>query len=1028
MQLSVLNAEQVQAIRLESKERPFWRSLDELAESPEFEQYIRREYPHNVGEWNDPVERRSFLKLMAASLGLLGISQTGCQRPPEEKIVPYVRQPEDFIPGKPQHYASIVTHEGYATGVLVESHLGRPTKIEGNPEHPASLGATDAMTQASILSLYDPDRSQTIRQGDLIKTWGDFLGNLAAELAKLREKQGAGMVILTETVTSPTLGEQLKSLLKDFPKAKWIQYEPLARNNVRAGMLAAFGEQVEPIYHFERAEVVISLDAEFLVGMPGSLRYARDFISRRIDSTADAKPAPRAAARMNRLYTIESTPTLTGAAADHRVPLQAGRIVDAAKQIATALQIADIGTDPPGDEPLSREWLTALVADLQAHRGSSLVIAGEGQPPIVHILAHAVNRALDNIGKTVEYIDPVVVEPVNQLESLRDLTDSMRSGEVEVLFVLGGNPVYNTPQELGFAELYAKARWRVHLSEYLDETSYASHWHIPLTHYLEAWSDGRAYDGTISVQQPLIAPLYSSKSTHEFLSAIAGQPDLSGYTIVREAWKKRLGDAEYERRWNRTIHDGLLADSASKPRTVEWKFHAASAKSPSPARGMELTFAGDPTIGDGRWANNGWLQELPKPLTKLTWDNAVHIAPQTATRLQLADGDVIRLTAGKQSLEAPVLVVPGQPVDSLALALGYGRTRAGRIGTGVGVDAYVLRPATPAWFQSDVQVEKTGRKYPLSVTQNHFSMEGRDLIKVRTLDEYRGPDELIDQVSRAPQDQPTLYPAVEESAAAWGMVINQTACIGCNACVTACQAENNIPIVGKEQVAVGREMHWIRIDRYFRGEVDSPETYFQPLTCMHCENAPCELVCPVGATVHSHEGLNQMVYNRCVGTRYCSNNCPYKVRRFNFLDYRAEFPAPAKSEDVVALQHNPDVTVRSRGVMEKCTYCVQRISAAKIDAQKENRPVRDGEIVTACQGACPTQAISFGNIHDPQSRVAQQKESLLNYSLLAELNTIPRTTYLATLRNPNPVLGPLATFDTPTGDPTALKLGERKRP
>ncbi|HVC95702.1 MAG TPA: TAT-variant-translocated molybdopterin oxidoreductase [Pirellulales bacterium] len=1041
----------------------FWRGLDELHDTPEFLDYLRHEFPSHSDEFTDPAGRRHFLKLMAASLGLAGA--TGCLRQPEEKIVPYVRQPEDIVPGKPLMFATAMTLGGYATGVLVESHLGRPTKIEGNPEHPASLGATDVFTQASILSLYDPDRSQTVMKGGRISTWGEFLTALAGEVSSVRARKGRGLTILTETVTSPTLADQLRALLRELPEAKWRQYEPAGRDNVRAGAKLAFGEYVDTIYHFDRADVVLTLDADFLAAMPGSVRYARDFIDRRrvepavvpgpdageSDDVSGAgqagKPGPR-----NRLFAVESTPGLTGAVADHRLALPASEVESFAKVIAAELNVPEARGLAPAVADVPAAWIDAVVSDLQAHQGTSLVIAGEGQPASVHALAHAMNRVLGNVGakKTVEYVEPVEAEPIDQLGSLRELADDMRQEEVELLIVLGGNPVYASPGELEFAKHLEQVKFRVHLSESFDETSFVSHWHIPAAHYLEAWGDARAFDGTATIQQPLIAPLYGGRTAHELLAAVAGHPERTAFELLQTFWKARLGEDDFDRRWRKALHDGVVPDTRSPAREVIWSLgdgdlgesNGGSGIRENPERdetngtltssateggdaseatdGLELIFGPDPTVWDGRFANNGWLQELPKPLTKLTWDNAALVSPGTAARLKLANFDVVELSLGGRAVRAPIWIVPGHAHNSLTLSLGYGRARAGRIGDGAGVNAYTLRPAAREWFARGVELKTTGEKYPLSVTQHHHSMEGRGLVQVGTLAEFEVNPTFLDDESHHAEQLPSLYPKYEEPENAWGMVIDQTACIGCNACVVACQAENNIPIVGKEQVGIGREMQWLRIDRYYRGAIDAPDAYFQPVACMHCENAPCELVCPVGATVHSHEGLNQMVYNRCVGTRYCSNNCPYKVRRFNFLDYDAERGYDAEHAPVLKLLRNPDVTVRSRGVMEKCTYCVQRINEAKIDAQKQDRPVRDGEVVTACQGACPARAIVFGNLRDQTSQVARLKKSPLNYSLLAELNTLPRTTYLARIRNPHPDLEGPATTDTPPVEPTAI--------
>jgi molybdopterin-containing oxidoreductase family iron-sulfur binding subunit len=998
----------------------FWRSLAELAETPEFLDYVSHEFPRQSGEWMDSVSRRSFLKLMAASLGFAGVGLSGCMRQPAEQIVPYVRQPEDFVPGRPLFFATCTMLGGYATGLLVESHLGRPTKIEGNPEHPASLGATDAFAQASILTLYDPDRSQTIMRGGRISTWGEFLTAISANLPALRARRGQGLAILTETITSPTLADQLNTLLKELPEAKWFQYEPVGRDNVRDGAKLAFGEHVDTIYHFDQADVVLTLDAEFLTAMPGSVRYAREFMSRRRLGREEphAGGAPQ---KMNRLYSVESSPGLSGTVADHRLALRADKIEGLARSLEARLNVDGGRIDAVDDVPAA--WLTALVSDLTAHKGASLVIAGDGQPAVVHALVHTINRSLGNVGKTVEYVAPIEAAPVNQYASLRELVASMRNQEVELLVVLGGNPVYNTPGDLEFGKHYEQVKLRVHLSEYVDETSVVSHWHIPAAHYLESWGDACAFDGTATIQQPLIAPLYQGRTPYEMLGSLQGHPELTAHEIIREYWKRRLGDKDFEKRWQRALHDGLVSETRSKPRDVTWSFADRmpdSAPLTPGSNALEITFCPDPTIWDGRFANNGWLQELPKPLTKLTWENAAIVSPRTAERLGVSNHELVELSRDGRSVRAPIWIMPGQPNDSISLVLGYGRTRSGRIGNDRGVNSYILRPARSEWFAGGFELTRTGERSTLAVTQNHHSMEGRGLVQIGTLKQFEQNQDFIAVESRHPENLPTLLPKSDESENAWGMVIDQTACMGCNACVVACQAENNIPIVGKEQVSKGREMHWLRIDRYYKGELDNPETYFQPVTCMHCENAPCELVCPVGATVHSHEGLNQMVYNRCVGTRYCSNNCPYKVRRFNFLNYNAEFGYGGEEAPVLKLLRNPDVTVRSRGVMEKCTYCVQRINQSKIDAQKQNRPIRDGEIVTACQAACPTQAIAFGNLRDASSQVAKLKKSPLNYSLLAELNTLPRTTYLARIRNPNPDLAGPATTDMPPIDPTVL--------
>lgn len=979
-------------------ERLLWRSLDELADTPEFADYVKREFPQGIGEWNDPLERRRFLQLMAASLSFAGLGASGCIRQPEEKLVPYVRQPEGFVPGRALEFATAFTLGGYATGVLVKSLLGRPTKIEGNPLHPASLGASDSFVQASILGLYDPDRSQTVVKGDRIATWAEFLTALTAQMTGVRTRQGAGFAILTPTITSPTLGGRLRRLLDELPQARWYQYEPAGRDNARAGSRLAFGADADIVYHFDQADVIVALDADFLTAFPGSTRYAGEFAARRRDL-----------ANMNRLYALESTPTVTGSSADHRLALKAANIERAARKIAAGLGVAGSNSPASDDAVLPTKWIAAVVADLQAHRGRSLVIAGDGQPAAVHHLAHFMNAALGNFGTTVERIAPVELQPTDQLASLRALVTELNAGRVETLIVLGGNPAYEAPGELDFSTAYAKARWRVHLGEYQDETSFLSHWHVPQTHYLEAWGDARAFDGTATIQQPLIAPLYSGKSTLEFLAAVAGRNEETPLQSVKQTWRAAATPAaDSERRWRKAVHDGVVADSRSRTLSEPPNVVAVPPSPTTDSTGLELTFAPDPTVYDGRFANNGWLQELPKPLTKLTWENAALTSPRTAARLGVANGDIVELRAGGRTLEVPIWITPGQPDDSLAVSMGYGRSLAGRIGSGIGANIHGFRPARPEWFVGGVELVKTGRKTRLAVTQNHYSMESRELVQIRTAAEAQSNSKPIDEHSRHPEHLPSLYPPVADSKTeepisalsgnAWGLVIDQTSCIGCNACVTACQAENNVPIVGKEQILKTREMHWIRIDRYYRGDVDEPEAYFQPVTCMHCEHAPCELVCPVAATVHSHEGLNQMVYNRCVGTRYCSNNCPYKVRRFNWFNY-TEIVAPRQ------LALNPEVTVRFRGVMEKCTFCIHRIRAVKSEHKINDTKLKDGDVKTACQQACASGAILFGDLNDPNSAVAKEFNSPKSYPLLEELNTKPAVHYQVRVRNVSKLKG-----------------------
>jgi len=1021
--------------------REYWRSLESLAETPEFKEFLHREFPQNASEWLDPVGRRNFLKLMGASLALAGVS--ACTRQPNEELVPYVRQPEELVPGKPLFFATAMPMNGAGIGLLVESHEGRPTKIEGNPDHPSSRGATDVFAQAAILGLYDPDRSQTLTNLGDVRPFSSLVATGQGALSSLKAAQGAGVRILTETIASPTLAAQITALLDQYPQAKWIQWESAGRHNVREGSRAAFGEYVDAHYAIEKATVILALDADFLCTGAAGLKHARAFASRRRVVEGDR-------AQANRLYAVESTPTNTGSRADHRLPLRATDVEAFTRALAAQLGVGGAGTAsvPQG----ASEWMAPLVSDLQAHRGQSLVIAGDGQPPVVHALAHAINDALGNVGATVTYTQTAEAQPMNQLAGLRELVAEMSAGTVEFLLILGGNPVYTAPVDLDLAAAMERVRLRVHLSLYEDETSALCHWHVPETHFLEAWSDVRSDDGTVTIIQPLIAPLYGGKSAHEVVAAIADR-ERTGYEIVREFWSRERGLSTqappapaaaappaapaaaaapgaqpapatpgaqpapatpapvaaapvpqlspFDREWRKWLHDGLVPDTAFTTRTVSVQGNLGQASGgPQPAQGLEVVFRPCPGVHDGRFSNNAWLQELPKSLTKLTWDNAALISPATAARLNLISGDVVELRQSNRSIRIPVWLAPGHAPDTLTLHLGYGRTRAGRVGNGTGFNVNPLRTTTAMDTLPGVELSKTGETYELASTQDHWSLEGRNLIRVATEAQFAEDPQFARKMEHQPLIGLTMYGDFKYEGYAWGMAIDQNVCTGCNSCVVACQAENNVPVVGKSQVLNGREMHWLRVDRYYTGDLENPETYHQPMPCQQCENAPCEVVCPVAATVHNEEGLNDMVYNRCVGTRYCSNNCPYKVRRFNFLLYQ-DWDTPS-----LWLQRNPDVTVRSRGVMEKCTYCVQRINHARIAAKLEDREIRDGEVVTACQSACPTEAIVFGNLNDPNSRVARLKASPLNYALLAELNSRPRTTYMAIVRNPNTELEP----------------------
>jgi MoCo/4Fe-4S cofactor protein with predicted Tat translocation signal len=974
--------------KLEGRSGPqYWRSLDELAETPEFQKFVEDEFPSRADDLQNPATRRDLLRVMAAAFGLAGL--TGCTRQPKENILPYVRQPEEIVLGRPLFYATAMPFRGAAVGLLVESHEGRPTKVEGNPQHPASLGRTNLFHQASTLGLFDPDRSQAVYYHGRISTWGEFLGRMA----ELRETLGSGegFHVLSEPLHSPTLMWQRQELRRSYPAMQWHEYDPIGDSSHEATR-AAFGQAANPIYDFSKADVVVSLDSDFLFAMPASIVYARAFAGRR---HAEANRA-----RMNRLYVVEPTPSITGDTADHRLPVKAREVEPFARAIAARI---GAGSAQAGElrAELSR-FVDAVAKDLQAHRGASIVIAGEYQPASVHALAHAINQSLGNVGVTVRYTQ--VSEPSAPPQSLPALVGAMRDGRVKTLLILGANPAYTAPADLEFAKHLNSVPFRAHLGLYRDETGTLCEWHVPEAHFLESWSDAVAYDGTAGIVQPLIAPVYGGKTAHEVLGTLTETPDRSSYQLVKSFWQSQYRAADFEQTWERWLHDGVIPNTSFedlRPSSAPASAPAQPAANQPPSQNdLEIVFRADPSVWDGRFANNAWLQETPKPHTKLTWDNAIYISPRTAERLRLESRHVVELRYRGRSVRGPVWVVPGQADDSVTVFLGYGRTRAGRVATRAGYNAYALRTLDHPYFDGGLEVVRTGENYELACTQTHHTMAGRDVIHSASNAAFLKNPGLFkpEEEQEHEMAELSLYPGWTSKGYRWGMAIDLNACIGCNACVVACVAENNIPVVGKAQVARGREMHWLRVDRYHSGSLDNPQVHFQPLPCMHCEQAPCEVVCPVAATIHSGEGLNQMIYNRCVGTRYCSNNCPYKVRRFNFLLYQ-DWNTPS-----LAPLRNPNVTVRSRGVMEKCTYCVQRIEAAKIESQKQDRGLRDGEIQTACQQSCPTDAIIFGDLNDKSSRVHKLRNGPLHYSLLAELGTKPRTTYMAKLRNANPDL------------------------
>ena len=983
--------------------KAYWRSLDRLLDSPVVREQMSSEFPAGADRPPPGTDRRTMLKLMGASFALAGLAS--CRRP-VEKIVPQVSAPENVIPGLPKFYASSMPVGSSSRGILVESHVGRPTKIEGNDLHPFAWGSADSWTQAAILGLYDPDRStkvlhrpQGAPQG-LESSWEAFIEAWKDLRMQADMQGGQGIAVLLPAYASPSISWLAAGLKRRFPQSSLTVYEPVGDENVFEGLAQATGQPCRPIHHFDKARTILSVDADFLLTEGESVACARDFASGRRAGHREG---------INRLYAIESTLSLTGCNADHRIVLPNRQIPSALaalalhlKQKGLPLQLPESPSAPQLPDDLQRR-LRILAQDLAISYGEAVIVAGRAQPASVHALALALNQALGAMGETLSLYGLQDVGWGGP-DGLCNLSQQMRQGAITTLFILGGNPVYTAPAELGFAEAFSKVPHTIHLSSHCDETSQLAEWQLPQSHFLESWGDVRLPDGKAGMVQPLISPLYDSRSELEVLGMVLQGRDEPSFSLVRGTWLESvLGGSDFEARWNRALHDGFLQEDPPQPLELPVQkgalaraFRESLSQPGDQEEGLEAVFQLSHAVHDGRWANNGWLQELPHPVSKICWDNPVLVSLQDAQRLELENGDLVRLRLNGQQAQGPIWIAPGQAPGTVTLTLGYGRSAAGRVGNGVGFDAYPLRRSQSPFRDSGLVLEKAGRRADLAQTQEHWSMEGRSLVREATWQEYLA-DPAFAQKSEAGKQAFPLFKAPDYSQGyQWGMAIDLTACTGCNACVTACQSENNVPIVGKEQVGRGREMHWLRIDRYFSGEPEDPQAAFQPVPCMHCEKAPCEQVCPVAATVHDQEGLNVMVYNRCIGTRYCSNNCPYKVRRFNFFNYTKDTP------ETVKMLMNPDVTVRSRGVMEKCTYCVQRIQEAKIKAKREGRPIEDGQLQTACQQTCPTQAIAFGNLNDPESRVSQLKAKLLNYTLLAELDNKPRTSYLARLRNPNP--------------------------
>ena len=991
------------------------------------------------------LSRRGLLGAMAATFAVVGAE--GCRRP-LEKIVPYTRMPEEVIPGVPSHYATVIQRRGDALGVVLESHEGRPTKVEGNEAHPSSFGGADLVAQASILELYDPERSTSPRKRGAAASWEDFEKELGARLASFDGDQGAKLRLLMPPTLSPTVIRMRAALAQRFPKARVHTWSAVADSNARVGSKAAFGEVVNTLYSLDKARVILSLDSDFLQTESGSVRATKLFAAgRRLRSSKDS---------MSRLYVVEPARTTTGNVADHRLRLPASEIAGYAFALVGELAKNGVNIDgqaaaakAAGGAKVPPKWLSVLAKELAQSRGRAVVLVGSRQPPEVHALAHAINVGLASVGTAVFFAPVADPDEIDVATDIKALTDAIAGGSVEALVILGGNPVYDAPADVSFADKLSKVPFSAHASLFFDETSEKCTWHVPRAHEYESWGDAQALEGTISVQQPLIAPLYGGRSDLELLAWMAKSSDKDARESVRTTARGLVfaahnlsgcgafddrGDAEcrdaagnvahaheleVEREWNRALATGVihrpqtpkapaLSPNAGVVMAIEGRKNTARGAGP-----FEATFAPCAKMVDGRHANNTWLQELPDGVTKLVWDNAAILSPASAKELGVENKDIVKITAGDRSVTAAVWIVPGQADHSIALTLGWGRKKAGRIGDGRGFDAYPLRTTDTMGFAAGVTVSKTGDEpYFFAQTQENNSTEGRPIAHEATLAEYRQKPDFAELEAPPPRALPLWTQADYSKGHQWGMTIDLNACTGCNACVVACMAENNVPVVGKREVWRGREMHWIRIDRYYveRPEIgataEEPAVIFEPLMCVHCEEAPCENVCPVNATTHGPEGLNEMAYNRCIGTRYCGNNCPYKVRKFNYLNWHndAVWKETGGLPETLAMQQNPNVTVRFRGVMEKCTYCVQRIQSAKIKAKRESRELKDGEIRTACQQTCPADAIVFGDLNDEKNptNVMRWTKTDRRFGLLAEVGTRPRTTYLGKVRNPNP--------------------------
>lgn len=957
----------------------YWRSIeDNRNKEDNLETFVEKEFPSGAHEMSNPVTRRNFMHIMGASAALAGL--TAC-RMPKEKIVPFVTSPENLTPGTPKYYATSMNIGSHVQGLLVKSTEGRPTYIQGNDKHPSSLGAPGLFAQASILSLYDPDRIKVPSQNEVPKTWAEF----ETFWRQLAQQDQGNTLILSQVSPSPTLERLKKSFLQKYPKATWLDYESIHHRNMDEAMSELGVPGLEPYYQLEKADVILSIGHDFLETDPDAARYQHDFAhKRRVHQPGkDLKEAS-----MNRLYVVESGYSLTGSNADHRLRLNPSETSSMVAQLYQALSkhisLPNIQMTPP-HAAAHQEWIDAAALDLIQHPGTSVVSAGPSQSKDIHMMVQLINQALSNIGRTV-----VFVKPFSHSTPLDQIKATVESSSIQTIITLGCNPVYDLNLD---GKALSQGKTWIAASLEPSETTLNAQWVLPLSHYLESWSDAVSVEGLSTINQPLIRPLFDSKSIIEITKLMTDMAPAGGHELVKKTWK--------DQNWDQVLHDGAMGQPRFESPSLQTPLNINIQKA---SQDIEIEFVPSPCVYDGRFANNGWLQEMPHPITKIAWDNPALISPAMAKEYKLKNGQLIELSKGDQSIQIPAWIVPGQAARTITLELGYGRGACGRIGKGIGTNVLPLRGATFNNTDTGFSLKALSGMTSLANTQDHGRMEGRPLVREASLSEFKERPQFAKEAVHHPPLKSLWKEHDYSQGYQWGMSIDLNTCTGCNACMIACQSENNIPIVGKKQVELGREMSWIRMDRYFTGSEDDPMVVFQPVACVQCENAPCEQVCPVNATVHDDEGLNTMVYNRCIGTRYCSNNCPYKVRRFNFFNYVKESPLPTATSPLVQMANNPEVTVRFRGVMEKCTYCTQRIEGARSKAKLEDRSIKDGDIKTACQVACPSDAIVFGNINDPESRVSKLKALDQDYAMLSEINIKPRTTYLAKLRNPNPKL------------------------